>query len=314
MSFKLKNFTISAFNNDVNNSGDLNDKFNKWADYRTGITKIIEDACSKTSDNKSIIIFGAGECNDIDLKFLSTKFERIVLTDVDSKSIHDGISRQGLIDSERSKIEIKRIEYTGLAENKFFYNLERMASRSASIYEITAFLKKQITDISQINDLLEYENCFDIVLSCPIYTQIVYTQVEVFLKILAQFNLYSEEDIKIMKKMMHSCMERIISRFNDLLISVTRLSGHLLVIADVIELSVKSDALKEVSKIIDDKPVDTQLLEHFTKEYGLPFSKIGFNDLDAKVNRQKSFWSIWPFDEYKKYLVCIIVNSKINRG
>ncbi len=95
MSFNIKNFTMRKFNNDVNNTGDLDAKYTAWSAHRSSVTGFIRNALSQSPSAKSIIVFGAGECNDIDLQYLSTAFERIVLTDVDEQSIFDGLARQG---------------------------------------------------------------------------------------------------------------------------------------------------------------------------------------------------------------------------
>ncbi len=69
MSLKIKNFTMRAFNNDVNNTGSLLNKYSTWSAYRNDITQFVKSAASGSQDAKSIIVLGAGECSDVDLKF-----------------------------------------------------------------------------------------------------------------------------------------------------------------------------------------------------------------------------------------------------
>ena len=124
MSFQIKNFSIGEFNNDVNHSGDLDDKYLEWSEYRNGIKDFISRTAGQDPETKSITVFGAGECNDLDLNFLARTFNRVLLTDVDKKSIFEGIKRQGLNEGEKSKIEVEEVEYTGLSEIRFFDSLK----------------------------------------------------------------------------------------------------------------------------------------------------------------------------------------------
>ena len=133
MDFKIKNFSIREFNNDVNNSGDLNYKYKKWAVYRRNIKQFISSTIEQKTEPRSIIVFGVGECNDLDLHYLAKTFERVVLTDVAEKSINSGLQRQQLNNEEIDKIEIMQVEYTGLENAGFFKTLSLLAGSGAQI-------------------------------------------------------------------------------------------------------------------------------------------------------------------------------------
>ena len=174
MGFAIKNFSMRAFNNDVNNSGDPGDKYTSWASYRNDVADFIRSAVSQTPRAKSIIVFGAGECNDLDLAFLAATFERIVLSDVDAQSIRDGLERQGLSDS--SQFEVLQIEYTGLAAVGFFDTLSALCSSGSSIPALSEFIASAFQNVRAADLPGLTSDGFDIVLSCPIYTQLVFTQ------------------------------------------------------------------------------------------------------------------------------------------
>lgn len=97
--------------------------FESWAVYREQVTDLILASASQpdlmqeaslqasiqdversrrsmpTSDTKvtsSIALFGIGPANDIDLRRLSERFERIMLIDLDRESMERGIARYGL--------------------------------------------------------------------------------------------------------------------------------------------------------------------------------------------------------------------------
>jgi hypothetical protein len=61
-------------------------------EHRAIITKLMGD--SATQGKKSLCVFGAGPCNDIELLILSGLFEKVTLVDNDSKKLRAGVERQ----------------------------------------------------------------------------------------------------------------------------------------------------------------------------------------------------------------------------
>lgn len=66
--------------------------YESWAEYRASVTDLILASAS----TGSIALFGIGPANDIDLRRLSERFERIMLIDLDRESMERGIARYGL--------------------------------------------------------------------------------------------------------------------------------------------------------------------------------------------------------------------------
>jgi len=308
MSFKIKNFTMRAFNNDVNNTGNLTDKYSDWSAYRNDVTQFVKGAVSQISDAKSIIVLGAGECNDIDLQFLSGTFERIVLTDVDEKSIYDGIARQGIADAAR--LQVLQVEYTGLENAGFFDTLSALCSDNAPVPKICEFIKNALTNVRSA-DMSEISgDGFDIVLSCPIYTQIVFTQAEVLMEILAHYSTYTHSDMHTLLQSVSENMPALIEKYNNLLLSLMNRSGKLVVLSDVIETHPGGELVQTIGDILAAQPVDSHALEHLIHDHGLLFGTLGRDDLLHKTDAVDSIWSLWPFDENRHYLVCGILANK----
>ena len=131
MAFKLKNFTVGMFNRDVNQSGDLLRKYEGWAAYRAQISALTAGAFALRPDIRSALVTGAGNLNDIDLKFLCGKLQTLTLSDADADAMERGIDRQNLTAEERAKIGILRSDYTGAHETGLFTKLETLAGRAA---------------------------------------------------------------------------------------------------------------------------------------------------------------------------------------
>ncbi|MBT3319363.1 MAG: hypothetical protein HN948_04255 [Clostridia bacterium] len=308
MSFKIKNFTMRAFNNDVNNTGNLSDKYSDWSAYRNDVTQFVKSAAHGSQDAKSIIVLGSGECNDVDLKFLLDNFERVVLTDVDEQSIYDGIARQGIADAMR--FEVFQTEYTGLENAGFFDTLSALCSDNTPVLEICEFIKNALTNVRSADMSKLAEGGFDVVLSCPIYTQILFTQAEVLMEILAHYSTYSHDDMHMLLQSVSNNMPALIKKYNDLLLSVTNPNGKLVVLSDVIETHPDGELVQTISEILAAQPVDSHALEHLIHGHGLKFGTLGRHDLLHKTDVTDSLWCLWPFDENRHYLVSGILASK----
>ena len=295
MAFEIKNFTMEQFNNDVNNSGNLQSKYKQWANYRQKIDEFI----SKSIKNKnSIIVLGAGECNDIDLHFLTSTFGKVTLSDVDAKSIDEGIARQKLNENQISKINIVQADYTGLGKVGFFHELSNMAKEKASCRKICEYINEIIININTDDILSEHKKSYDVVLVCPIYTQLAYTQMEVLLKILYQYNIYPMDDLNKILTAMHYSMPNIIANYNKMLLSLAKDDGKIIALVDILEITDN-----KIGEIIAANIEDNNFIEEFLLENYSEISKMGLDDLKKRINTIEESYEIWSFDESKQYLV-----------
>lgn len=86
--------------------------YEKWAAYREAVTQyIIEQAFG----NREIALFGAGRCNDMDLRLLCSYFEKITLLDQDKTAMEQALLQYGL--KEHPRIEMKVVSFTGIEED-----------------------------------------------------------------------------------------------------------------------------------------------------------------------------------------------------
>lgn len=69
----------------------INNAYNEWESYRRELTEII---MKYAKESESIAIFGAGRCNDIDLRRLSECFSEIILFDKDLEAMKEGLYQQ----------------------------------------------------------------------------------------------------------------------------------------------------------------------------------------------------------------------------
>ena len=90
------------------------DEYSDWADYREMLTDFI---LHNTRTDKSLIIYGAGKCNDLNLGELSRHFKVITLSDYLPGAVQKAIERYHLKWSDRLKYEER--DYTGISDETY---------------------------------------------------------------------------------------------------------------------------------------------------------------------------------------------------
>lgn len=152
--------------------------FESWAAYREEVTDLILASASQpdlipeaslqtsildvdrsrrampTSDTKatgSIALFGIGPANDIDLRRLRERFERITLIDLDRESIERGLARYGL--QHCPKVELWDISLSGVMMEDvaaFFETLYDQVVQSGRTLTEAAFMKMSLSALEEI--------------------------------------------------------------------------------------------------------------------------------------------------------------------
>ena len=152
-----------------------------WASYRSQLTELILE-----HDPESVIIIGAGRCNDIDLFTLLSGGKKVICVDVDVASMRTSMER--LPDNLRSRIECKNISLTGISEKDMEVFCDRMLSsardkgqdismdylRSEMLLNLEALQKKLIQSEEAILRYLP-EKSADTVVCCGVHSQLFST-------------------------------------------------------------------------------------------------------------------------------------------
>lgn len=125
--------------------------FENWKEYREVLTKYIiqkveeeegtkiqeqiksgKEKAEQEKDGKrrkpTLMILGAGLCNDFDLSLLVRHFSAIILMDYDEQSMRQAIEKYTLSDLDREKIEIRRESLNGIGEEEYFSFCEELKS------------------------------------------------------------------------------------------------------------------------------------------------------------------------------------------
>lgn len=90
------------------------DEFNDWAGYRERLTEFV---ISCIPSGASLLILGAGKCNDLDLKKLADHCGTITLSDYRPETAEEAFRQYGLSPSENLKFAAS--DYVGITEGDY---------------------------------------------------------------------------------------------------------------------------------------------------------------------------------------------------
>ena len=303
MGLTLKQFTVDAFNRDVNQSANAPDRYERWRAYREQVTAFLIGALAEASHAKTVLVAGAGNLNDIDVPALCGGWNAVTLSDADRTGMESGLSRQGLAYAQREKITLLEADYTGAEKSGLFLTWEGMANRGASAAEMAAYIRAALAALAA-DDAPVFGEQYDTVISCPVYTQLLYTQIEVFLKILLEAGLYSYEELNDILNAAYGAMPLILGHYNDALLAACKPDGRLVILADVVEAVTSSAEAGTLLQLAVNGFSDSSALESLIKIHGLELSLEGLADWERKTQCMQSRYFRWPFDDSKEYLVC----------
>lgn len=92
----------------------IENAWEEWAAYRLNVTNYLID---NIEDKSELAVFGAGRCNDVDLKLLLMHFEHLVLVDLDKDSMLEALKNQGLENEPRITLVVS--DFVGIGPNDY---------------------------------------------------------------------------------------------------------------------------------------------------------------------------------------------------
>lgn len=97
------------------------DEYNDWAGYRAALTDFI---VGSTPAGGTLLILGAGRCNDLDLKKLTEHCGSITLSDYRAETAEEAFRRYGLAPS--SRLRFSECDYVGIPDEAYLEYTERL--------------------------------------------------------------------------------------------------------------------------------------------------------------------------------------------
>lgn len=284
---------IKKFNKNLNKDHENEQRFNRWDIYRKRITNYIIQG--RTSDeNGSLLIVGAGNCEDLELGKIKDAFRSITLSDIDNESMIKGIKNQNI-----KGIEIKEIDYLGLDKNNFIEELMKQIEEKATIETIKEYIKEKLKSVVAFRELIEEESSYDYVVCTPIYTQLIFNQICESIYLYVADNRITIEEYRELERHTLDQMPKLVDTFNKGMWKLTKTKGVLIVFSDVLV----DDINGKYYKLYNNGNNFDQVLFEYAQEYGVGIGHYGLSSLDDLGEGYRSAWFLWPF--YKETILFV---------
>ena len=153
----------------------------EWAVYRSQLTDIILE-----KSPKSVMIVGAGRCNDIDLEKIAGMTEKVICVDVDEEAMQAAIS--AIPEKFRGRVECRNVSLTGISEADLESFCDKLLTaaraegrsltadsfRTLLMSELNALKDKMVRSEEELMGKLP-EKSVDTVVCCGVHSQLFST-------------------------------------------------------------------------------------------------------------------------------------------
>lgn len=274
----------------------------KWSKHRNHVTGLFDHVFLKKGSVEQVAIFGAGNCDDLDLDYLAPKCHSIYLFDIDLESMRRGI--KNFSDSTRSKIKLVELDVTGLSKIDIEHHLSSLLKSDTKADEIVQFLKETENCLTEIveDEWADYIESFDIVATSAIYTQLFYNWA---LDLLSEYEgQYNQDEVGRIKEGFLDLRDQIVLTFNESVRNCCRENGFFILWSDILKME------PEYMETINKGP---NAIFALASTVGFGAALIAIQDFIVKVDKEQFFLTYWPWDfnEDKQYLVMGLLGKKL---
>ena len=128
------------------------DEFNDWAEYRAELTDFITE---NTAPGASLLILGAGKCNDLDLQKLGEHAGSITLSDYREETAEEAFRRYGLKPSEH--IRFVASDYVGITDDDYIEYTDQLLTIMQKLADTSGNSLEEIAgpDLGRMQQTLE---------------------------------------------------------------------------------------------------------------------------------------------------------------
>ncbi len=292
---------MEDFQRELNQNRDVSRRM-KWEKHRNHVTELFNHVLLKKGSVDRVAIFGAGNCDDLDLDSLASKCNEMYLFDIDVESMKRGM--QHFSQSTCSKIKLVELDVTGLHKIDFDQQLSSLLESGTKAEEIVKFLKNTENRLTRIleDEWTDWLNRFDIVATSAIYTQLFYNWA---LDLLSEYeDSYNGEEVGRIKEGFLDLRDQIILTFNDSVRQCCRPEGFFIMWSDILQME------PEYTETINKGP---NAIFALASNVGYAAALIAIQDFMGKVEKTEFSLTYWPWDfhEDKQYLTMGLLGKVI---
>ncbi len=275
------------------------ERYQRWINFRNEIDASLLNVIDRLPLKEVATVIGAGRCEDFSLKQLVNSFEKVILADIDLESIVDSKSYKKLSKSERLKVTLLKIDFTGVENSGLFVNLETRLREVDNFDSIDRIINKGFGEIARYRFLKDYYKESDLTFVSPIYTQFIYQQLMLTVGKLRSTG-YAENLLMYIENLVTDKLITVFKMFNDNLRKVTR--GYLVVASDVFQDYSDSDFMMNIKRNFNKEEID-KIYEKYHSEYGFGMGDLGLFLLNESMELESYEWLLWPFSSKSDMVV-----------
>lgn len=200
----------------------IENAYTEWATYRNKLTDYL---IKEAKGHDSIAIFGAGRCNDIDLKRLATHFNEVTLIDKDVEAMKSGINNQKVAHLEQ--IKIREVDFVGISSEAYrtyantLINEIKKRGVKTSCTELAKLAIKEIEKLTENANEITLDfgvACYETTVVVGVHSQLL-SMVEWIWSIMLQT---IQQDEPSVRSRIIEMNEKYVKRFNEAVIKATK--------------------------------------------------------------------------------------------
>lgn len=200
----------------------IDNAFTEWEAYRRDLTDYILHNLPK---DETLAIFGAGRCNDIDLRRLNCHFSSIVLIDRDETAMKEALHQYGL--ESTSRIQLKRLDFVGISDEDYrdyaHYLINEVSKQGRytvceDLAEVALELLEDLYRKTILTPVNLSKNTYDNTLVVGIHSQLI-SMLEWIWSIILQTIDQDESEVRDALIKMN---DGIVEKFNHLVLEATK--------------------------------------------------------------------------------------------
>lgn len=280
----------------------------RWENYVNSIDIEIMKTIDDITKRDCVLVIGAGNCSDIRLNTLLNNFKSVILTDIDTEAIKQGLKMQSISEKMLDRIEITKMDYTNIDYASFLDKLVFNIKAGNSIDRLKKIIDLHIIEGSSNERLGYYRNLNDLVIVSPIYSQLL---LNLFTGILDQLRLegISAELLEQIKEYLLQKMVVIIENLNNDFYKLINKEGSIIALSDIFEAAEGSEFSNKVKIALEENKI-AELYKEYNEEYGFGLGDYGLYSLSEKGKTVRERWLIWPFSPERNFVVKLAVIEK----
>ena len=227
----------------------LPDAFIQWKEYRNALTQYLIETIQKGS---SIVILGAGMCNDIDVEKLVNQGMCLTLIDRDINLLKQ--MKENYPNIDMTKVTLLEIDFAGITDEEYrtfcdhLIRLVKVDRKQTNIIEVAEFVKIYLTDLYQQaaqRKIFDKNLAFDYCIAFGLYSQLNNMFPWIWEIVLSNLQKKEERVFKFLKQK----TSQIIEKLNDELCTIVK--KELILGIEVQRIGVESKIEGSIQALMD---------------------------------------------------------------